>query len=281
MRKYCSNAFMLSDRYEEVMSKFNFPRPVEDRAEEPNTSTREQQHRPPELGLPSASMIQSPLQMDFTFMDGMFEWDLFATTPLEIGGIADDSILYGIGLADDPHKLSRIKDLIMSAASVQRLGSTEKVDIKAKIDRMLTASQVSACIACYFRGWHRNCRTVHEPTFSTGTAHNGLLVAMIFLGAMYSPDSDIRRLSGDLIEHVESYIFGQETLASLEDHEPHRDTPIDFDVVHSAFVMVVIQFWTGNKAARRRAATKRFTSVVQVRKTTEYAKRLNLINVST
>ena len=88
---------------------------------------------------------------------------------------------------------------------------------------------------------------------------------MIFLGATYSPDSEISSLTHKVIEQVESYIFGQEIFTLEENQKRIQCDRHDFEILQSGLLMVVIQFWSGNKTAKRRAATRRFTSVVQVR----------------
>lgn len=261
-----ANAFMLSDRYEEVFSKFNFPRPIEEREADPTrTSSAEQTRSAHDLALPSAEMSYPHLEMDFSFVYGMFGWDSLAPTPKDVSGIPGESIKYGVGLVDDPTKLSRIKDGILNSSTAQHLRDRERNDVKVKLDRILTASQMSACLAWYFRGWHLNCRVVHEHTFSAAHIDDCLLAALVFLGATYSPDSEIRGLTCDVIDHVESFVFMQGILASDDRYEAYTDVRRNFEVIQAGLLMVITQFWSGNVVARRRAATNKFSRVVQVR----------------
>lgn len=98
-----------------------------------------------------------------------------------------------------------------------------------------------------------------------------LVLAVVLLGAMYSPDAAERLAASAIIDHVESYIFSCLPLSHLAGGLCHknpdgvRDDEEEFQIIQAAFTMVITQFWTGTGAQKVRASTRLFDIVVEVR----------------
>jgi hypothetical protein len=136
---------------------------------------------------------------------------------------------------------------------------------------------VARFVAYYFNIWHLNCRIVHRPSFGFDVCNESLVLAVIFLGAMYSPDSTERLVASALIDHVESYIFSCLPLSPSADGDCNEESAApsgdeqEFQIIQAAFTMVITQFWTGTGAQKLRASTRLFDNVVEVRELSVYS----------
>lgn len=95
---------------------------------------------------------------------------------------------------------------------------------------------------------------------------------MVSLGAMYSQERAKVLWMTCLLDVMEAYVFswpgrrdddgGFFTLAEAPDEET---LDYQFQLFQGAYMMVVVQYFSGNLAARRRARRRRFTTVLSVR----------------
>lgn len=166
----------------------------------------------------------------------------------------------------------RLVSNVMTAPTLMLLEDHGRLEVQQQLENLCRQTCVVRFLAYYFNIWHRNCRIVHRASFGLDVCHETLALAVIFLGAMYSPRSMERLAASAIIEHVESYIFSCLPLASPPpEDDSHRESPGDASndeqtaqVVQAAFLMVITLFWTGSEAQKRRAATELFDVVVQV-----------------
>lgn len=140
---------------------------------------------------------------------------------------------------------------------------------------LITAANFTAYINLYFRHWHKHAPMVHEATFDPTTAALPLVLALMGLGGMYSKEArDILKLKL-LLDTIEAYIFsipglndeyelpGRTYVKRGEDASPEWQQ-YQLEELQGAYLMVVLQYWTGNHIARMRVRQQRFTRVVAI-----------------
>jgi multisubunit Na+/H+ antiporter MnhF subunit len=261
-----SVVFLLSENYEQVFSKFNFPEPTI-----PNRRTANWRDA-------YSSSAQTPFRgLDEDFVNSVLNFDFFAlpscgpstrcaSVEPQDTILTEDTANLQFTAAETEVILRRV----MTAPSLQALPSDERAEIHQQLQDLCRPARVSRFVACYFDIWHRNCRIVHRPSFGLDTCHEPLVLAVIFLGAMYSSNAMERIAMAALIEHVESFIFSCLPSSSAEvEHDREAqgvasDDEPKFQAVQAAFLMVIILFWTGTEVQKRRAATHLFDAVVEV-----------------
>lgn len=175
------------------------------------------------------------------------------------------------GLRFTAAETERLLRQVMTAPTLQLLEKHDRAEVEQQLQNLCRPARVSRFVAHYFDIWHRNCRIVHQPSFGLDVCCEPLVLAVIFLGAMYSPNSKERIAVAAVIKHVESFIFSCLPSSSTGiDHD--RQTPSvagnderEFQNVQAAFLMVITLFWTGTEVQKRRAATELFDIVVDVR----------------
>lgn len=265
-----SVVFLLSENYEQVFSKFNFP--------EPTTSKGSANRRTASWRDAYSSSAQAPFRgLDEDFVNSVLEFDFFSLpscgpstrcASVEPQGAVptEDGEGFQFTAADTEKLLCRV----MTAPSLLLLPDHERAEVQLQLQNVCRPTRLTRFVAHYFDIWHRNCRTVHRPSFGLDTCCEPLVLAVIFLGAMYSSNSMERIAVAAVIEHVESFIFSCLPSASPE-FEPDGQTPgaasndeQEFQSVQAAFLMVITLFWTGTEAQKRRAATELFDIVVEV-----------------
>jgi len=114
---------------------------------------------------------------------------------------------------------------------------------------------------------------IHEASFNPCTAALPLVLVMMGLGGMYSPEPDVVTKLKLLLDTIESYIY---TIPGLNleydlpgriytkhsDNAPHEWKQYQLEEFQGAYLAVVLQYWNGNAAARRRVRQQRFTRLV-------------------
>ncbi|EXJ89777.1 hypothetical protein A1O3_02844 [Capronia epimyces CBS 606.96] len=135
----------------------------------------------------------------------------------------------------------------------------------------LTHTEIDHCINLYFTNYHPHCPILHRPSFRPTVAPIPLLLTTAALGAMYSPDPGKVVWMKSLFDVMEVYIFG---LPGLRDEAPgsfmlteapdEETLDYQFQVFQGAYLMVVMQFFSGNLAGRRRSRRQRFCTILSI-----------------
>jgi hypothetical protein len=266
-----SIAFLLSENYEQVFSKFNFPEPTspDEFVNRRTTSWRDAY----------SGATNTPFRgLDEDFMNSVLDFDFF---PLASRGPSTRCVS---AEPQDPVALEnaesfpctdadveRLISNVMTAPTVLLLQSPERMEVQQRIQSLCSPACVVRFVSYYFSIWHRNCRVVHRPSFGLNTCHESLALAVIFLGAMYSPDPVERVGASAVIEHVESFVLCSQPSSFPRDRSDEEspgaaiDSEEIFQSLQAAFLMVITLFWTGTEVQKHRAATEAFTNVVKVR----------------
>ena len=136
---------------------------------------------------------------------------------------------------------------------------------------LITHSEVDSCIDLYFSYYHRHCPILHRPSFDATSVALPLLMSVMALGAMYSKDSTQLSLLKQLLDLIETYIYGLPGLGveyegCLNLAQPAEDDKLQnqFENFKGAYLIVVAQYFSGNTMARKRARLQRFTRVLSV-----------------
>ncbi len=135
---------------------------------------------------------------------------------------------------------------------------------------LLTHVEIDHCLNSYFSNYHRHCPILHRPTFQPTLAPEPLLLACIALGAMYSYPEKVAWMKSllDLIEHNifllpavrDEYYCTNGYLQALDEEALNYH----FQTFQGAYLLVVVQYFSGNMAGRRRARRQRYCTVLNV-----------------
>ncbi|KAK5336494.1 hypothetical protein LTR07_008528 [Exophiala xenobiotica] len=214
--------------------------------------------------------------VNFDTFFGGFETLTFGAYPLHhdlsqvtsVGGLASQS-----AMALEP-RAYEIRQLLLSTASKLSTEFPETINLMqmASDIELLTHAELDHCIGLYFTNYHRHCPIFHRPSFQPTTVPIPLLLGMVSLGAMYSQERAKVLWMKCLLDVMEAYVFswpglrddygGFFTLAEAPDEET---LDYQFQLFQGAYLMVVVQYFSGNLAARRRARRQRFITVLSVR----------------
>lgn len=268
--------FLLSEDYEHIFSKFNFP--------EPTSPDESMNGRVANWRDAYSSSAQTPFRgLDEDFLNSVLDFDFF---PLASRGPSTRCASVepqGPIAAEDPSsfpctdaEIEGLLNSVMKAPTLLLLQDHVRIEFQHQLQNLLRPACVSRFVAYYFNIWHLNCRIVHRPSFGLGVCNKSLVLAVVLLGAMYSPDAIERLAASAVVEHVESYIFSCLPFSSAGEENDKIDSGCSnndehrFQTIQAAFTMVITLFWTGNDAQRLRAATELFGIVVEVRATCSY-----------
>jgi Fungal specific transcription factor domain len=104
---------------------------------------------------------------------------------------------------------------------------------------------------------------LHIPTFRIAEAFDGLLLGMICIGAVYSPDLMTTTQVREMMEHAKSVIERNSQIFSLVSREPSRDSGFgdefigssksDLEQITAIFMMQVLFTWHGTPLQREKA----------------------------
>lgn len=144
-------------------------------------------------------------------------------------------------------------------------------DIGTSISQ-LTGSEIQTCVDLFFQKYHRHCPIIHTPSFNPARAPLPLLLSVMALGAMYSPELPRVQRMRNVLDIIEYYVFrlpgikisyGDDfDLSKAADAETLQ---YQFEIFQGAYLMVITQYFSGNFEARRRARRYRIARVFQVR----------------
>lgn len=188
------------------------------------------------------------------------------------------------------HRAFEIREKLTYTATTMNPPHLPSNEILNAIE-LITADNIAAYIKLYFRHWHKHAPMVHEATFNPCSAALPLVLALISLGGMvslkqlellhltdalqYSKElEDVNRLKM-LFDTIEEYVY---TIPALNDEYelPGRvyqiqgeDASPDWlqyqlEEVQGAYLIIVLQYWTGNAIGRTRVRQQRFIKYVSV-----------------
>lgn len=266
-----SVVFLLSEDYQHIFSKFNFPEPTspDDSGNGRTTGWRDAYN----------SSAQTPFRgLDEDFLNSVLDFDFFplasrgpstrcASVEPQGANPSDVTTKFPCTEADT----ERLVTSVMKAPTLQVLPDHVRLEAQQQLQDLCRPACVARFVAYYFNIWHLNCRIVHRPSFGFDVCDYSLVLAVVFLGAMYSADPTERLTASAVIDHVESYIFSCLSLSHAPDESFHEGSEAvmgdeqEFQILQAAFTMVITQFWTGTGAQKLRASTRLFDIVVEVR----------------
>ena len=264
-----SVAFLLSEDYQHIFSKFNFPEPTN-----PDESTGGRT-----TGWRDAynSSAQTPFRgLDEDFLNSVLDFDFFPLISRGSSTRCASVEPQGAISTNETTKFScteadteRLAMSVMKAPTLQILPDDVRLEAQQQLQDLCRPSCVARFVTYYFDIWHLNCRIVHRPSFGFNVCDESLVLAVVLLGAMYSPDSAERLMASAVIDHVESYIFSCLPLSPSADGDTSSasddEQEQEFQIIQAAFTMVITLFWTGTGAQKLRASTRLFDIVVEVR----------------
>jgi len=169
---------------------------------------------------------------------------------------------------------SMLQEALLTHLSVLNLDVKGQQELSTDVRFLLTSQRVSRFITFYKLHWHAHCPMLHLPTFQAENAQLTLIAAMVIMGAMYSADDRESHAAKQLLDLVELYVFASDvfsTEAEMRAAISGSHTPMDaysrwinFQHFQGAYLMVVVQHWAGNRAARGRAMEYRFSQIIRV-----------------
>ncbi|KAK2626116.1 hypothetical protein QTJ16_004378 [Diplocarpon rosae] len=168
-------------------------------------------------------------------------------------------------------RAAEIRGRLSYAANMHCYPLLPPVEVRQAIDT-ITAETVAANIGLYFKHWHKHAPMVHEATFSPVSAALPLVLALMSIGGMYSKDAaDVAQLR-TLLDIIEVCIYQTPGIGDEYDlpnrlyvkREDESSQQVQLEELQGAYLVIVLQHWTGNPTARTRVRQQRFPRVVQI-----------------
>lgn len=164
---------------------------------------------------------------------------------------------------------------ILNRAIALNTTLSEQEDFRQQLNYLFTPSRIDKFINHFFEFWHPHCPILHQPTFSVETAPIPLLVSVTLMGAMYSQSDQEVNTAKHLLDLSELFVYSMEDLTDDSEirqmlrSNPSVEqsvivSPLAFQYLQAAYLMVCVQFWAGGMLARKRAIETRFGNVVKV-----------------
>jgi hypothetical protein len=207
-----------------------------------------------------------------SFFDG-FESMTFGSYPLnhEIPQLGGPGIFSSSALVLEPRAFE-LRRLLLGTITRLASESPEPVNVPllAESIELLTHAEIDYCLKSYFANYHRHCPIIHQPSFDPAVVPDSLLLACVALGAMYADPMKLAWMKG-LLDVIETFIFSLPavkeecfgTMGYLQvQNEDARN--YHFQSFQGAYLFVVVQYFSGNLPARRRARRQRFLTVANV-----------------
>lgn len=147
----------------------------------------------------------------------------------------------------------------------------QQSELDQHLNFIFSPSRIVRFVNDAFENWHPNCPILHTPSFSIDTSPLPLLTVVSVMGALYSKDEAEVNSARIILDLVEYYIF---SLDDLTDENEIRQmiqsgqllqSPFSLQNLQAAYIMVVLQFWTGSLVSKKRALESRFNTVVKVK----------------
>lgn len=153
-------------------------------------------------------------------------------------------------------------------------------DLLGNLHFLLNTTRMRRAIDLHFSQWSPNARVIHQSSFDPANVSPTLLAAVVFMGALYSPEVLDTYAAKALLDYVELFCFRSSTFSAEAEINSMYTVAVGlpgtdedqgkFEDLQACYLMVVIQHWAGNRTARRRAMEVRFSELVKV------ARRLSL-----
>ncbi|KAL1983961.1 hypothetical protein VTN96DRAFT_9735 [Rasamsonia emersonii] len=163
---------------------------------------------------------------------------------------------------------------ILARSWTVNLDAKAQQEISTNLHFLLTTSRIRKFIGLYFRYWHPNCPIIHLPSFDPEQVPTPLLASIVFMGAMYSNDDRETFVARRMLDFAELYVFSTEIFACESEvsrvfvgrpmTDAERRDWVHFQHFQAAYIMVVVQYWAGSKAARNRAMEIRFGEIIRI-----------------
>ncbi|TAQ90596.1 hypothetical protein B7494_g1088 [Chlorociboria aeruginascens] len=165
---------------------------------------------------------------------------------------------------------------IMERAGILQLNSKVQTELSQHLDYLFMPSRMHRLSQLYFDTWHPHCPIIHRPSFNPDTAVTSLLISMVLMGAMYSSINREASSAKAVADVAEFYAFSIDFLTpeydiklnlrgpGVGDLEACSLGPMSLQQLLGAYIMVCVQFWAGNHAARNRILEIRFPTLVKM-----------------
>lgn len=260
--------FLLYDGDAEVFSLFGFPGPV-------NANTK--------VSRQASSVLPLDLMLTENF-DGLCEQAILAFDPGNLDDIFDDDPFTNdesdgtadfatnipeadtFGIFRNDQRMSSLAAEIFSSPANIRKSEEERRSSLLTLQHLLSPAQAHRFVSRYFETWHPICSIIHRPSFAVESAPDSIILAILMLGAVYSPNDEDRRIALSVIDYVEDYIFSHDFSNSNGVARPGTslDNDAELHFLQASFLLVVAQYWSGSESSRRRVSTSRFERVLEV-----------------
>lgn len=135
---------------------------------------------------------------------------------------------------------------------------------------LFTHVEIDHCLGLFFSNYYRHCPILHRPSFQPTLIPESLLLTCVALGGMYSDPAKVAWMKS-LLDVIETFIF---SLPSVKDEyfSPMGSLQVQdaealnyhFQTFQGAYLCVVVQYFSGNPEARRRARRNRFSTILSV-----------------
>lgn len=218
----------------------------------------------------SQSVVDTPMQTDV--FSPMFMDPNFANA-----GPVSGALCPGEWEPTSPQPAAILQALLGKSALLN-LNDQEQADISQHLNYLFVPSKIEKSINCYFEFWHPHCPMVHRPSFNIETAPIPLLISMTLMGAMYSQAEHEVGSAKVALDLAELFIYSLDDFTDefeIQQMLKFSSTPsqnqtsvpsyVALKNLQAAYLMIVVQTWAGNAAARRRATETRFSTVIKVR----------------
>lgn len=173
---------------------------------------------------------------------------------------------------EKPFAMAMIQ-VILSKAWTVLLEPKVQEEISINIHFLLTTSRIRKFVSLYSKFWHPNCPIVHIASFDPETVSLPLLASVVFMGAMYSDDFRESDAAKRVLDFAELFVFSSRVFAPEHEisaslgTEHNMDEPnelVQLQDLQAGYIMMVTQYWAGNRVSRNRAMETLFNQIVNV-----------------
>jgi Fungal specific transcription factor domain len=166
----------------------------------------------------------------------------------------------------------RLRNLYQELKAVsQHASSSWTFDDSALDDamQMFTASSAIKLSELYSRQWHPSCAVLHRPSFNLYSVSSPLLLSVIIMGAVFSPDIEERNIARRNIDLVECYVFQDPSWQGIYQEHVHEERDVMTVVLQTEMMLAAVnvaclQVWEGSLESRSRMRKEVFPNVVEV-----------------